>query len=565
MSKVPQDAGQDRIDRRAQSTWMGFAQRELTNRGSIRIRIRWGRVGLLFLGLGLGLWTAKSVALFYFFKNVRQFEEVSLGDMFLYPANRGNVRVQQGDYQIRVGKEALDREDYRRAIALFQEGVARSPANLEGRMLLAQIYSGWRPDLAVDLLVDGLPHGRGDRDYVQLTSLLLFNQKEDGQVLELTESLLAEDPPEDIRQILHVARLQAAISLGRYEVARTVFEETGIKSTLDGVLLGTRLYMRVGKEEEATQVLLAVIASSPEQAIEPVYFQLANVLKDRQLYDRAREIVLSLVISKPMEWRPRILLIDILSASGQIERRDREIDALLQQHRSNEEAMTALAQLSAEYGNVRAASRLYEISLENGFNLGLFSLTLAEAYLNSGLETRAIDLCNELVREDPAWLIRTESSFNAIRSLAHFNSGDPELGDLYLRNFIKSRSTTVPQLFQAARSFRKFGLEEPAMAILEDAFRREASHENVLATLIEVEMNLGYYFSIDAHLEHLFSLRRPDYGMLENIHRNLQSDRFLFTDNRMGLLERLEQILAERDTVDWEIWERGPGQPAAES
>lgn len=541
---------------RTYSTWFGFASRELTSRGSVRIRIRWGRVALLFLFLGLFMWAGKSFALYYFFKNVRGFEDVAFVDMIVFPMNRSNVRIQQGNYQIETAKDALEREDYRRAFALLREGVARSPENLEGRMLLAQIYAGWRPDLAADLLVSGADFGKEDPEYVKLMSMLLLNQKQDKRVLEVTETLLAEDLDDEIRQILNVARLQSAMFLGRYDIARTTFEETDLEQTMDGVILGTKLYMRIGREQTATEVLLSVINSLQAQEISPVYNQLVSVYKERGLFDKAREAALELVIRNPLEWRPRIVLIDILSASEQVARRDREIEALLQQHRNDEQAMTALAQLCAGYGNVRAASRLYEIALENGYSLSLFSLTLAEAYVNQGDTAKAIELCNELVREDPSWLLNAESSFNAIRSLAYFNHGDTELGRLYLKNFLESRRTTVNQLYQAAQSFRKFKMDQEALQILEDAYGRDAENEVVLAALIDVEMNLGIYFSIDEHLDSLFSLRRPDYALLESIHQRLQSDRFLFTDDRVALLGRLEAILEEREAVDWDIWER---------
>jgi predicted Zn-dependent protease len=513
------------------------------------------------LALGAFAWLGKSAALYYFFKNIRDFDEVTLVDTLVFPFNRASVRIQQGDYQIDQAKAALEREDYRRAYSLLREGVARSPANLEGRMLLAQIYAGWRPDLAADLLVTGIEYGLEDPEYIKLMNMLLLNQKQDHKILEITEELLAQSPPEDVQQILNVARLQSAMFLGRYDIAQDVFENTNMAMTLDGVILGTRLYMRSNQPETATQVLLSVIRSLPDANLDPVYTQLVSIYKEQDMFDRAREAALELVIRNPMEWRPRILLIDVLSASGQNARRDREIEALLQQHRNEEPAMIALAQLCADYGNVRSASRLYEIALENGYSLSLFSLALAEAFVNNGQPQRAIDLCNELVREDPSWLINAESSFNAIRSLAYYNFGDPELGALYLKNFLSSRRSNVNQLYQASRSFRKFGMDQQALQILEEAYRRDTNNEQVLASLVDLEMNLGGYFAVDDHLEALFTLRRPDYTLLESIHQRLQSDRFLFTDDRVALLQELEKILRERDSMDWEIWERsGAGE-----
>jgi tetratricopeptide (TPR) repeat protein len=454
---------------RRYSMWLGFAIREMTPGKSVRILIRWRRVLGLLIVLGIFAWGAKSWGLYYFFKEIRDFEDVSFMDMILFPVNRSSVRIEQGNYQVEQGKAAIEREDYRRAYSLLREGVARAPANLEGRMLLAQIYTGWRPDLASDLLVQGIDFGKTDGEYVKLMFLLLLSQKEDDQILELTESLLQEDVEPEIKQILEVSRLQAAMLNGRYEIARTLFEESDLEKTMDGLILGTQLYSMTGRAQTAAEILLSVLNGVPKEQADPIYNQLVNIFRQLGDYDRARETALEMIIKNPMEWQARITLIDILSASGRMDRRDREIEALLREHRNDEQAMTALARICAEYGDVDGASRLYEISLENGYSLSLFSLTLAEALVQAGQYQEAIDLCNELIQEDPAWLLNAEGSFNAIRSLAYFGVGDNELGNLYLKNFLDSSRTNVNQLIQVARRCRDRDLGQQALLMLEEA------------------------------------------------------------------------------------------------
>ncbi|MGC9450807.1 MAG: tetratricopeptide repeat protein [Oceanipulchritudo sp.] len=556
MSEETNSKEKGRESTRSYSAWLGFATREMTPGKSVRIHIRWGRVLVLLLVMGILGWAVKSWGLYYFFREVRDFEDVSFVDMIFFPMNRAAVRVEQGKYQIEQGKAALEREDYRRAFSLLREGVARSPSSLEGRMLLAQIYAGWRPELAADILVQGIEYGKTDTEYAKLTFTLLLSQKEDDKILSLTEEMLQEDLPEDIRQILRVSRLQAAMFHGKFGIARELFEETDLKQTMDGVILGTQLYSRTGRTETATEILKSVLLGIPVEQADPVYRQLIQSFKSREMYDEAREAALELVIRNPMDWQPRILLIDVLSASGRLDRRDREIEAMIREHRNDEQAMIALGRICAEYGNVEGASRLYEIALENGYALSLFSLTLAEAFVQNGDYAEAIDLCNELIQEDPSWLLNAEGSFNAIRSLAYFGYGDTELGNLYLKNFLDSRRTNVSQLFQAARRFRDRDLGEQALLLLEEAYRRDPKNEQVLATLIDVEMEQGAFFSLNSHLQALFDMRRPDYDLLENIRNRLQSDRFLFTRNRTALLDNLGAILSEREEMDWDIWER---------
>lgn len=538
-----------------QRAWLGFARREQTKRGSIRIHILWSRVAIAAVALFLMAFMAKSVGLYYFFKEVRDFEDVSFMEMIPYPLNRGAVRVQQGDYQVDQGIEALEREEYRRAFSLLREGVSRSPGNIEGRKILAQLYAGWRGDLAGDLLLEGMEHGKKDSEYMRLLTGILLQEKRDKELIDLPEKVDMESLSEEAARTVAVGRLQAAVNNGRFDVARQIYESTELRSTLEGVLLGVDLYLRTNRAEKATDVLLSVINAAPEGNLNPIYNKLIQVYQERDLHERAREVALELTIRNAMEWEPRLRLIDVLSDAGSTERRDREIQAMLRDHRNNEEAMNALARISAQYGNVDAAARLYELALEKGYDLSLFSLTLAEAMVMDEQFDRAIALCNELAEEDPAWLLNAQSTFNSIRSLAYFGAGDRELGNLYLRNFLNSRQSNVNMLFQSSKIFRRFDLTEQAFSLLEEAYLRNARNEAVLANLIDVEMELGAFFSVRDHLQALFELRRPDYALLEDIQQRLRSDRFLFTQQRRDLLDDLQTVIAEQNNMDWEIWE----------
>ena len=337
---------------------------------------------------------------------------------------------------------------------------------------------------------------------------------------------------------------------------REILTETNIKNTLDGLILGTQLYVRSGRPEAAIEVLKSAIAGVSSDNAGPLKSQLVRILKEQKQYERAREVALDMVINQPMEWRNRIQLIDVLSISGLTERRDREIAALISEHRNSEQAMSALAQLTADYGNVRAAKRLYEVALENGYSLSIFSLTLAESMVQNGDYRDAIDLCNDLVREDPAWIFAAEGGFNAIRSLAYFGSGDAELGNLYLKNFLNARQSSANQLLQAGLMFSEMGLGEQALRILREAYRRDSRNEQVLIQLVDVEMQEGAFIALDEHLRALFELRRPDYARIQAIHDRLRSDQFLFTEGREQLLDSLARIVSEPKSMDWDIWTR---------
>lgn len=535
--------------------WLGFARREFTAHGTLRLKLNFGRIAILLVVLLVGSWAAKTIGLYFFFRDVRKFSEVTMVDTFLFPINRASVRIGQGNYQIKEGLAAVEREEYRRAYLLLREGVARAPSNMRGREVLAQMYLGWRPDLAVDILAEGLDRGELSSDYLRLLFSLLIQQRQDSRLLQISEHLLGNhEMDEDMRRVVLAFRMQGALLMGQYQILHTILSETDMRNTLDGVLIATQFFRRSGDWQQAVDLLVAVIQNPNLENNSQLYNQLIDTLKMGGQLARAREIALEMTIRDPMDWRPRIRLIDLLSASELTDRRDREIRAFIQEQRTNEEALTGLAGMVAEYGKVWAASRLYELALENGFNLSVFSLSLAEALIQSGKYQQAIELCNELAREAPMWLVNAESSFNAIRALAYLGAGNTELGQLYLSNFINARGTQVNQLYRAALSFNRRNFPVQALEILEAAFRRDNANEQVLAKMIDLEIETGAFFAVSRHLRELFRLRRPDYEILERIVVRLRGDRFVFTEGRFELLQELETILQERHSVDLNFW-----------
>jgi predicted Zn-dependent protease len=530
----------------ATSVWLGFAEQRSTSQGTIRIHLRWKRICALILVLSTLGWMGKSVALYFFFKSVRGFDEVSFVDMLAFPINRASVRRAQGDYQVGQAQGAMERQDVRRAMLLLQQGIARSPGNIEGRVLLAQLYLGWRPDLAVQLMENGLDYGRNDVGYMRTCFQVFLHDKEDAKLLALTEDILSRaDTAPAVRQLTAINRMQVAILRGRYDLAENVYQAEKLYTTIEGLLIATDMMLRVDDRQTATGLLEAIVRTFPKNNLDPVFLRLIQAYRQADDLARARERAIEYTIRNPQRWQARITLAEILAESGDDNRLNREVDAILREFRNEERAMLALGQIAADRGKTQIGNRLYELALENNFNLGVFSLLLIESYVKAGHPGQAIDYCNELLRENPAWLSTHDSVFNGIRSLAFHLLGNVELGSLYLRDFRSSRRTSVAQLAEAASSFQRNGFEESALSLYKEAHNRDPENELVLANLITLKLKLGDSHDLNRLLSLLMSLRRPPYRLLESIHQQLSSDRFIFTADRPQLLDQLAKIIDE--------------------
>ena len=76
----------------------------------------------------------------------------------LLPFGLETHRVEMGNYHIERGLSEIKEGNYRDALRLIRIGVSRSPANLEGRRVLAEFYeiALKRHDIAVDQLLQGI-------------------------------------------------------------------------------------------------------------------------------------------------------------------------------------------------------------------------------------------------------------------------------------------------------------------------------------------------------------------------------------------------------------------------
>ncbi len=530
------------------TTWFGFARRVPTERGTIRIRLLWGRITALVLALMVIGWFSVATALYFFYREVREFEEVAFKDMILFPIRRDAVREQQGNYEIEQAIARIEAGDYQRGVMLARQGIRRSPANTEGRFLLARLYSGIRPDVSIELLESGLEYVDDDVDYLRLYITLLLQEKQDEKVLELVRSYLArEDLSEQVKSIFALSGMRASLFRGHYEEAARLFVDYDLWRNVEGVTLAASLLNRVGETDRAIEFLRRFTEVFQDQAIEPVHTALLRILVEEERFDEAAEIALSRSLRNPLDWQPRLDLLSVHQKSGRTERARREALDLARQFRSDARVMAALAQHATDAGDVALARRVYESALENNHSVAIFGLLLIEAHITAGEYQAAIRFCNELVREQPGWLRDYETVFSSMRSIATYAAGNEELGRVYLREFTDSPRTTSGIMVNVAKRFKEIGWPEIARQLLVEAVRRDDGSEAALAGLIELELDLGESLALTDHVRQLLQLRRPSHDLLERLYRELGSDRFLFTPGREELLSALNEVLAERD------------------
>ncbi len=543
----PSSAAQDR------PILLGFASQRRGSDGAIQIRIRWGRLSAAFVGLILFAWLGLSTALFLHFKHNKDYAEASFSNMLvLLPSipfgGLDTHRVKMGNFHIAQGLEEMKAGNYRDALRLLRLGVARAPGNLEGLRVLAEFYDLGlkRPDVAAELLIKGFSQG-GDADleFIKQTLRLLLRHQMDERIQEIADRYLVPNSGDltDRERIIAFGAANANYLRGNYDRADDYLMDYGLINSLEGLLLSAQISWERGNRTTAISKLETSLRRFPDSG--QLLMQLSTFHREMGQYDEARRYAILRNVSDPLSAGPRLELLRIYHDTNELDRAARETQRMLRQFRDDEIALMGLTNFAADTGNIDLARRTYEEALENEYSIDSFALLLIEAHLVSGDYAGALNFAEELLKEKPNWLSERWAVLNSLRAVASFGIMRPDLGEIYLQDFIDDPKNNPETYLAVARRFEKIDRFPQSRQVLAKAYERSPTNQKILTKLIQTELHLGNTGDLDRLLRRLLQMRRPQPELLVEAYRKLGSDRFIFTSNREGLLLQLSAMLRE--------------------
>jgi hypothetical protein len=157
----------------------------------------------------------------------------------------------------------------------------------------------------------------------------------------------------------------------------------------------------------------------------------------------------------------------------------------------------------------------------------------------------ALDFSEELLKERPDWLSQRWAIFNSLRAVASYGINRPDLGEIYLQDFIDEPNNQPQTYLAVSRRFTNIDRDQQARKILMVAYQKAPTNQKVLSELIRTELALGNTDNLNRLLSRLLEMRRPQMELLVDAYRKLGSDRFIFTPDRQDLLLQLSAILRE--------------------
>ncbi len=530
---------------REKSILLGLATQKERPNGGIRVSIHWGRMILVLLALSVIGWISATSALYIYLK--RDFETVKFTDTLLL--QRSELRRKMGDQQIETSIAYTKEAKYQDAFRLLHFGVARSPDNLEGRKLIAEYYEMGmkRPDIASNFLFEGLEYGGlEDIEYLKRLLQLLLRNQMDEEMQQLADEHLPEEPElTDFNRTLALGATSANYQQGRYDRAEDYLINYNLLESVEGLLVSSKISWERGNRVTAITKLEQMLNRFPKSNL--LLSQLSTYYREMGNLDKARRVVMLRSVKDPSNHKPRLELLNIYNQENDEESEKNEIEQFFEQFSENKTAFLEFAAYASGAGNTDLAQRIHTVALEKGFDIDIFTILLIETYFVNKDYSTALDFSEDLIEQKPEWLTKRWAVFNGLRSLAAFAEGRPDLGEIYLQNFLKDTNQRPQTYLNVANHFLTINRTPQARKILVTAYQQIPKNQRILSELIKLELELGNTEKIHELLTKLLKMRRPQIELIAKAYRNLGSDRFIFTPNRDILLLQLGAILREND------------------
>lgn len=528
---------------------LGLLVKKYDLEGKPYLVFQWGKIGLLLIGLIVFAWLSIASLLYAYFKYAKDYDTVQFSNMLFLPLKYGEHRKAMGDRHIERGLSAIENQKFLDGIRLLRLGLARSPSNLEGLITLAQLYEFAlsRKDIAVEMYLGGFVHnGLDDEKFVIAALQSLLRNKLDIEIIELANQYLPKtfapgDNPNF--QTLAFAAANASFFRGNFDKTEDYINTFLLNESVDGIILSSRISWDRGSEFSAIKKLESALYKFPNS--DNLYAQLSYYYREVDDFDSSRRYAQLRNIKSPSDPNPIIDLIYLYDKYNDYEKVIQYSKQIIKNFSDNEMAIYQLANFAASNGKIKIAQFCYELALEKNYNLDNFALSLIEAHISIKDYGGAISFSEELLTENPNWLKEQWPIFSSLRSLASYGLNRPDLGEIYLGEFLNEDTVKTQTYVAVAKRFFDSELYPQAQKILETAYSTEENNQRVLNDLIRVNLKLGNTDNLGAQIKKLLQTRRPDKSLLKEAYDQLGSDLFIFTNNRSAILMELSAILRE--------------------
>lgn len=520
----------------------GFLRYSRNKNGEVVFRPILGRIFLALSGLALLGWLGAAMAVMIFVQQARGFQGGSYRDI-VFPWRWDHYRVAWGEEFIVRGLELLREGEFQEGLHMIRVGHVKSPSNLEARLTLAEFYSiRGRPDLASNLLREGLVHARDDVDYLRTTLRSLISTHDDQAVMDIAANLLGGEPIlTPAHQMTALAAATANFHRGNYDRAEDFLLRYGLSGNPEGRILLTRLDWERGNKQAALDRLEALSDQFTDQ--DEVYVLLARFHRELGNHSRAHNFAVMRQINSPLAAGPRIALLYSHHSAGDSLRANAAVEAILRDFGHDPEALLALGEFATYSSDVELSRRIFRTMDARGFSLHLPAILLTETYLNAGNFREAITFLDSHSEQDETFRERFTNILDSLHAVAYLGLGNTDAGEMHLTRFLDSRNLRVENFLITSERLIKLQHPNLARRVVTHAHRSDPNNQAALTELIRLDIEAGRTEDLVGNINKLLTMRKPARTLLEESVALLGADQFLFLRQREELLRSIQEMM----------------------
>lgn len=525
----------------------GLARKEKIKRPGkkplVQVRFYWKRVFALLAVMGFLAWMSAATALYFFFKERRDFEDVSWFKMLVLPLRLDDHRREMGEFFIERGMREIEQGEFRSGFHHLRVGLARAPAHPEARIMLSELFrSGVRDRRrAIEVMEGGLRHADAvpsflQKRYVGRLFSLLAEDRNDAATVRLADQL---GPKIKDLQLLAAIQLQAAwseVQTGFSSDALERMRAHRLIATEQGFVLLERIFRGIGEDRLALLALERGVEQYPRSQL--LAGRLFQTLAEQERWDELESHVNFRRIVQPDFLTARTWSLVVLERTGQEEKVLPAARAILERFPAAE-AGPALLLFAAEYGRPDVAELVTPedlVDLPEDGRLRLHAL----ACLRGGQPREAFELLGGTDEADAVGARRLQG----LRSLAFLLLGEEEAAGTALQDFLQVPGTTAREFLVLGEALADLGYAEQAGRVLREGVARHPDHVELLELLMEDRASWPEGADLVELAGRMAEGRIPGLPVLEAIAGELASDRYLFAPERDSVFGKIDGILS---------------------
>ncbi len=510
--------------------------------------MRWCRVAVAAVGFG-GAGVVSAVTLV--FATARYYagnERVRFVDVAL-PWRWGNYEVARGDAYVRAASQCVEQRKFAEAISLARRGVERSPANVGGRLMLAELYLGLRqPDQARRVLWDGLPYHSTEPVFLQPLLAFLAQRQEDPVIVGLARKFLGRGARgSEADRLLAQAAATASYLRGNYDQAEDFLQRAPTLATsAAGRLLSAKIEYDRGYRELGLLRLRQLAVVAPRHV--EIQRELIDRLRREGFHDEARRAAMSLQIAHPGLAGPRLDLLAAYRRDGDTARLNTEIESMLRDFPGDSAALLLLADFAANSGDAGWVARIERHAAAQQLPTEAYGYLAVEAAIVARDYARALAGIRELQLRGTEGRAR-RSVLNSLQAIAHCGSEEVLEARVFLSAYLVEQDLRAENLLAVANRLAELNASELARQTLSRAIEIDPANQAALMRLIELDLTLERVADLPAHVERYLKMRRPSVELLRVVQHKLGSDHFLFSPEAARALRAVHEMLSNQQTI----------------